>query len=114
MIRSRFGLLGLCAMVLGLMAFSATAAQALPEWLLAEKAPGTNLIKFLAASLGLEKETTPILHTKIAGSTVLYECSTIQAVNAKLLANGAVGEAEGAVKGSKVKFGGCITKLNGV
>lgn len=113
MIRSRFGLLGLCAVVFGVMAFSATAAQALPEWLLAEKAPNSGLVGFLSASVGLEKDTTPILHSEIGGAKVLYECTTIAAVNAKLLANGAIGEKEGTVSGSKVRFGGCITKLNG-
>ena len=43
--RSKIRPLGLGLIVLGLMAFGATAAQAEPKakWLLAEAAPGTNL-----------------------------------------------------------------------
>ena len=113
MIRSRFGLLGLCAVVFGMMAFGATAAQALPNWLLAEKAPNSGAVAFLAAPIGLEAETTGVLHSKILGLEVLFECTTLATVNAQLLANGAIGEKEGVVAKSKVKFSGCVTKLNG-
>jgi hypothetical protein len=109
MIRSRFGLLGLCAVVFGVMAFGATAAHAEKgaKWLLAEKAPNSGLITFLKASVGLEAETVGILHSKIAGIAVLFECKKLEAINANL-------EAEGSVnKGAKIKFSECITKLNG-
>ena len=43
---------------------------------------------------------------------MLYECTAIKAVNAKLIANGSIGKALGSVNGS-AKFTGCITKLNG-
>jgi hypothetical protein len=125
MIRSRFGLLGLCAIVLGLMAFGTTAAQAEPlaRWLIL-KSDGTLLPDSgLAVPVELEKETTGILHTKIAGVAVLFECEKIAAVNANLLAHGSVGEklvkekvGEKEIErgtASKIKFSGCITKLNG-
>ena len=120
--RSRFGLLGLFAIVFGLMAFGPAAAHAEEgsQWLLAEGVEHANgdvlvvkLIPFLEATIQLEAETTGVLHSKIAGVTVLFECSALEAENAKLLANGSVGKAGGEVKGSKVKFSGCITKLNG-
>jgi len=113
MIRSRFGLLGLCAVLFGVMAFGAASAQASGTWQLAEKAPNSGLITFLSAEVGLETDVPGVLHSKIIGIAVLFECSTISAVNAKLLASGSIGESEGNVKGSKVKFSGCITKLNG-
>lgn len=117
MIRSRFVLLGLCAAVFGVMAFSATAAQAEigAQWLLAKLINLTEveLINFLPATVQLEKDTKGILHTKIAGITVLYECEKIEAVNAQLLPNGSIGEKETNVKNSRIKFSECITLLNG-
>jgi hypothetical protein len=97
-------------MVFGAIAFSATAAQAEvgAQWLLAEKAPGTNLVKFLEASVGLEAETTLVLHTKIAGTAVLFLCTQAEAVNVVLKANGSIGE------GAKIRFSSCTTNLNGV
>lgn len=122
MIRSRFGLLGLCAVVFGVMAFGAAAAHAEvgAQWLLAELFKDANgevlvkLIPFLPATVELKKETTGILHSKISGTEVLFECEEIKAINAKLLPNGSIGEKEGAVSGSKVRFSGCKTKLKGV
>jgi hypothetical protein len=98
-----------------MMAFGAGAAQAETgaAWLLAEKEPNSGLIALLDAEVGLEKETTGILHSKILGIAVLFECEGIATVNAKLLPNGSIGEKTGTVSGSKIKFSGCITKLNG-
>jgi hypothetical protein len=110
MTRTRLGLLGLCAMVFGLMAFSAAGAQAAGQWLFAEKA-GSNLIKFLEAELELEKETTLVLHSKILGIEVLFLCEEIHA-DAKLIANGAIGT-NAVEKGGKVLFKKCVTHLNG-
>jgi hypothetical protein len=97
------------------MTFGAGAAQAEvgAQWLLAEKEPNSGLITLLDAEVGLEKETTEILHSKILGIAVLFECEGIATVNAKLLPNGSIGEKTGSVSGSKIKFSGCITKLNG-
>jgi hypothetical protein len=109
MTRSRLGLLGLCVVVLGTMAFSAGSAQAEfgAQWLFAEKAPNSGLVAFLEAFVGLESETVIVLHTKIAGINVLFECKSLAAVNMKLKASGSIGE------GAKIKFSECITKLNG-
>jgi hypothetical protein len=110
MTRTKLGLLGLCAMVLGLMAISATAAQAEvgAEWLFAEKAPNSGLIKWLEAELGLEKDDQPyVLHSEILKIKVLFLCTTIQAEKAVLKANGSIGN------GARVKFSGCTTDLNG-
>src|SRR6187399_733876 len=110
MTRTRLGLLGLCAMVFGLMAFSASAAQAEvgAKWLFAEKEPNSGLIPFLEAEVGLETDTTAVLHTKIAGVSVLYLCPIIEALNVILKANGSIGE------GASIDFLNCVTHLNGV
>jgi hypothetical protein len=118
MTRTRLGLLGLCAMVFGLMAFSASAqASAGAKWLILESAGvlwSEAKVNEGKASVLLEAETTGVLHTKIAGVAVLFECKKLAAEKAFLLANGSIGESAGNVKGSKVKFSECITKLNGV
>jgi len=105
MTRSRFSLLSLCVLVLGVLTFGANTAQA-SEWLFAEKA-GTKLVPFLEASFEVEADTTWILHTKIVGLEVLFSCSTISAINGRLKAGGTIGE------GFHVKLSGCITALNG-
>jgi len=109
MTRSRLGLLGLCVVVFGTMAFSATVAQAEvgSKWLFAQRPPQTELVPFLESSLGFEAETTIIKHTIISGVSVLFECKKMVAVNATLKANGSIGN------GAKIKYSECITKLNG-
>jgi hypothetical protein len=95
-------------MVFGLMAFSASAAQAETgaKWLILD-VDGTHLSN-LEASVGLEVDTDGVLHSEISKTKVLFECKTIAAENAVLKTNGSIGE------GAKLKFTGCITKLNGV
>jgi hypothetical protein len=111
MIRSRFGVkaLGLCALVLGLMAFGSTIAHAEVNSYWGYKS-GMLLPKFGAAlEPGLEtalENNHGALLTKIAGAAVEILCTAITAVNMKL-------KAEGKVLG-KLKFHGCRIKLNGV
>jgi|SRR6187399_2597026 len=109
-IHSKLGLLGLSIMVFGLMAFSATGAPAEvgAKWLLGEKPSGSGSIPFLDSTVGLQAETTGVLHTEIAKVKVLFECTTTAAENLTLIGNGSI--AEKAI----IKFTGCITKLNGV
>jgi len=115
MTRSRLVLLGFCAAMLGAFAFSATSAMAAKEWLLAKlNGEKVELITFLPATVELKAETTGILHSKIIGKEVLFECSELKAINAKLLAGGNIGEKAGTVEKSFVKFSGCITKIGGV
>ena len=116
MTRSRFGLLALCVALFGVMAFGAASAQATSGahwWILNSAGTVKTDAGSLTAKLNLKIDTTPILHTKIAGITVLYECTGISANKANLLANGSIGESAGNVKGFDIKFTGCITKLNG-
>jgi hypothetical protein len=110
MTRTRLGLLGLCAMVFGLMAFGASAAQAETgaKWLVG----GTG---FLEAEIGLEndgeEEYPYVLHSEILKIKVLFLCKKIKIAaglsgNPKLIANGGISS-------GKVLFSGCLTDLNG-
>jgi len=116
MIRTKLGLLGLCAMVLGLMAFS-TSAQATvgAKWLILTSGGVLKEGSTLHASINLkkDKEVVLVLHSEILKIKTLFLCTELKAVNAKLLANGSIGKEEGVVSGSKVLFSGCTTDLNG-
>ena len=116
MMRSRFGLLALCTALFGVMAFSTTSAQATVGahwWILNSAGTVKTDAASLTAKVNVKVDTLPVLHTKIAGITVLLECTGISLINANLLANGSIGESAGNVKGSQMRFTGCITKLNG-
>src|ERR1044071_4646740 len=115
MIRSRLGLktLGMCALVLGLMAVWVGAAQA-------EETGGSwtyeigGLLKTFEGALhepsvngALEAGTEAVLHAKVLGGTeILYECTAVSIVGGRL-------QLGGDIKGSLV-FSGCRTLLNGV
>jgi hypothetical protein len=116
MIRTKLGLLGLCAVVFGLMAFSTAAAQAEvgAKWLILNSLGELKEGSTLHAAVGLESDTVVILHSEILKIKALFECSSLRTENAKLLAEGSIGESAGNVKGSRIVFSKCITKLNGV
>jgi hypothetical protein len=113
-------------MVLGLMAFGATGAQAEvgAKWLIltAGEKPILKTGAELHASVNLKKDTTAILHTEILKIKVLFLCEKIEVLNAKLQEEGIIGNTvvtnettklkEG--RGSQVKFTECVTDLNGV
>jgi hypothetical protein len=110
MIRTRFGLLGLCAVLFGIMAFGASAAQAEKEshfWILNSAGTVKTDAGSLNAPIGLEKEGTYVLHSKILGVAVLFLCKELKTVSATL-------EGEGKISaGGKVLFSECETDLNG-
>jgi len=101
MIRSkrRLGVvLGLCLLALGLV--GASSAQATMHWNVEGKP--------LAAATEVEAalDEVGILHTKIGGNTVLFECKKGELKEVFL-------ELEGKVKGGDVKFSECVTRING-
>jgi len=111
MTRTKLGLLGLCAMVLGLMAFSVTGAQAEGTWLILK---GTEVKTELPATLELENDSSVyVLHSEILSIPVLFLCTGIRTVNAKIFGAGAIGKGPGEEKESKVLFSGCDTDLEG-
>jgi hypothetical protein len=99
----RIKVLGLCALIVASMAIAANSAQA-AQWLVLESLNG-NIIE--VGVLSLEKDGLEVLHSKIAGVTVLFECSTSALINANIASGGKVAE------GAQVKYSECITKLNG-
>jgi hypothetical protein len=110
MIRSKLGLLGLCVVVLGVMAFSASAAQAEvgAKWLILETPGGVvkDAAVLLAALGGTLENNTGSLLTKVLGIAVEILCVSLTPKAFHL-------EKEGSVDG-KLHFDGCLTKLNGV
>jgi hypothetical protein len=116
MIRSRLGLkaLGMCALVLGMMAVWAGAAQAENtggSWTYREK--GTETLKTFEGALaepeiGARVDVTGVLHAEaLEGTKVLYECKAFETTTgSKLKANG--------VALGKLTFRECLTFLNGV
>jgi len=116
MTRTKLGLLGLCAMMLSLFAFSACAqAETGAKWLildanglLLEIAEPVGGDKIGSATVNLRKDTNGVLHTKILGFEVLFECKVLTAENGKLIPNGSI------ATGGRIKFSECETFLNGV
>lgn len=109
MTRSRAGLLGLCAVILGLMAIGINAhGESGAQWLLLDK-DGTALDPAtLPAGIQweIEKEDVSLLAT-ILKSSFKVLCTASQLTGAGLIA-------EGKLKiGFKAKFTGCQTFLNG-
>ena len=99
--------LGLCAMVLGTMVFSASAqAEVNARWMIngANVEGGSPLLASVDIT-ELEKGSA-LLATEIAGSSVIYECTSAKLVGAKLENFGKVTD------GFKVKFTGCETYLD--
>jgi hypothetical protein len=118
MTRSKLGLLGFCAVMLGLLAFNTGIASATvgSNWLILMSNGEVLTGAQLTATLQLSRDTTIVLHSKILGLAVLFECEKIEALNANLLKNGTVAKefnAEGKPVGAQIKFSECITKLNG-
>ena len=106
MIRSNLRLkaLGLSAMLFGLMAFSASGAQA-AQWMLS----GNNVSSALLPAITIteiENKSASLL-TEIGGAKVTFLCTAAELTGAKLEAAGKLTE------GGKVKFTGCVTLLNG-
>jgi hypothetical protein len=116
MTRTRLGLLGLCAMLFGLMAFGASGAQAEvgANWLILTTGGIPKTGAELHASVNLEIDSPVlILHSEILHIKVLFLCTEIKLDEAKLLKDGTIGKEEGVPSGSKLLLGGCTTDLNG-
>jgi hypothetical protein len=122
MIRSKLGLLGLCAVVFGVMAFSAGSAQA--EVIKNEKGEVIAAAKWLILnSAGVVKTGTElpalIQITELEGKTASL-LTTVLGIAVEILCTSASFEenvqliADGSLSHGRVVFHGCITKLNGV
>jgi hypothetical protein len=112
--RTRLGLLGLCAVVFGIMAFGASAAQAEAggKWLILPVKNGTaveagslptNNLAILGATL---ENSHGILLTKVLGSLLHILCTAVQLIGVHLMGGGTLSN-------GKVQFTGCKTIING-
>src|SRR6476469_4120031 len=101
MIRTKLGLLGLCAVVVGMMAMSAVAAQDATLNLLILNAEKTTATELKAALTGKRASAHASLHGEVAGLKIAVTCTafTLEGVNLEL--NGKLTE------GGKVTFTGC-------
>jgi hypothetical protein len=101
MLRSRLGLLGLCALAVGLMALEASSAQA-ANWLILNSKGEVKTGTELPAELGGEVDgIVIILDTHSVKIHVKASCSKFSILGAKLEAGGAL------TKGAKIKLEGC-------
>jgi hypothetical protein len=107
MTRSRLGLLGLCAVILGVTAISAGSAQAALSWLVLNAA-GTTATE-LKAALVAEKDSQHIsLLTKQLNYRAAITCTNLELVGFNLEAGGKLTE------GGKIKFTGCEAFAKGI
>jgi hypothetical protein len=111
MARSSLKIFSPCAMVLGLMALSAAAAQATvgAHWWVLDGESKKIDAGSLEAEVGLEKDSTAItLHAELASHTkFLVLCQKLESENIKLKGSG------GTNTGGKMKFSECTVDLNG-
>jgi hypothetical protein len=105
--KHRLKALGLCALVLGLMAVAAGPAQAEvgAHWNVSGKSINGTGLKPLVQIKELENKTATIL-TKILGSLYHILCTAVTLIGFVLLDNGG--------GSGKIKFTGCIAIVNGV
>ena len=119
--RARLGLLSLCATVFGLMLFGAAGAQAEvgAKWLILTSGGALKTGAELHASIQLKGDVNGVMHSELLKIKVLFLCTGIEVLNAKLQEEGIIGKevvTAGGLKegrGSQVKFSGCTTDLNG-
>ena len=98
--RSKLGLLGLCAVVFGVMAMSASSAQAALSWLVLDST-GTTATNLEAVLVG-EKDTAHLtLLTKIVGLKISITCTNFEL-------NGVSIKPVDTLSNGKVKFTGCV------
>jgi hypothetical protein len=100
MIRTKLGLLGLCAVVLGMMAMSAGSAQAALSWLVLN-AGGTTATELKAALVGETDSTDITLLTKLLGKKFAITCTNFELKGVNLELGGTL------TTGGKVVFTGC-------
>ena len=100
-------MLGVCVIVFAAMGIAASGAQGAASWLVLQPTGGI-VTEGIGGEVTLEADTTTVLHSKISGVSILFECSTIAFIGAKLAAAGTI------AKGAKIKFSGCRVKLNGM
>ena len=112
--RTKLGILGLCAVALGMMAMSVSAAQgASLDWLVLnaagtiatlvveEEVAGKKVVNLLASVVAEKDSADLTLLTKIIKLMISVTCTTPEFINVNL-------EKEGTLSLGKVKFTGCL------
>jgi hypothetical protein len=99
-------LFGLSALALGLMAFSASAAQAEGAWMVG----GSDLASGSKSIEGNLANSEGALLTTFGKNAFTFKCTGGELLNANLEPGGAISEAS---KNAKVDFSGCKTIVNG-
>jgi len=113
MTRTTLGILGLCVVIIGLMAFNAAGAHAEGTWLFLNASGQVKTGTELSAIIELENDANNVAHTSILSIFTLWVCTGWKAITSKLFGSGAIGQGPGEEKGSKILFSGCTTQLNG-
>jgi hypothetical protein len=106
MIRTKqaFRLLSLCALALGVMAFSASAAQAVePDWTINTKSVNATGLEASVGVTEIEKKTAVLL-VKVGTLHVEFLCEVAKLIGAKT-------QKVGKLSKGKVEFTGCVTLL---
>jgi hypothetical protein len=99
MLRSKLGLLSLCALALGLMAFASSASAA--EWLILNSKGESIEAKNLSAEVKLEIEESATLLSKLNGITFEVTCTAADLKGTSLEGGGKL------TTGGKISFSGC-------
>jgi hypothetical protein len=109
MIRSRRGLLGLCAVVLGVMAFVASAAQAesTAKWLILKGTTAVDAAFLPATVVGELENKHGTLLTKIIGLSVGILCEGVTFSGVTLIGQGSL------PAGAQFIFSGCTVTIGG-
>lgn len=113
MTSSKLGLLGVCAVVLGVMAIFASSAQAGLSWLVLNAAETVNTevkteggaVNLLAAVAGEIESANLTLLTRLVGLAVAVNCTSFSTTNFNL-------EPEGKFSTGKFTLTGCTVKEN--
>jgi hypothetical protein len=104
MIRTKLGLLGLCAVVVGMMAMSASAAQgATLSWLILNSTH-TTATNLLAKLVGEKDSEHLVLLTKLLGLMVSITCTNFELINTY------IEPVEKIQNNAQVKFTGCTAR----
>ena len=100
MIRTKLGLLGLCAVGLGMMAISASSAQGAFSWLILDK-NGQNLENLQAKLEGANDSIHYTLSTHALSTTLNITCNNFELIGMEILLGGVLNT------GGKARFTGC-------
>lgn len=106
--RRRFAVLGVCALMLGLIALYSSASQAEngANWMVNSKNVSATLLPIVQIK-EIVNNTIALSVVTSGGTKVEVSCTNAEFLNAKLQSEGSISA------GNTTRFTGCITKING-